>query len=400
MEGLRELINKKVSQEEVIKIIADLVGIPSHPGIVDQETKVAECINKFFLREGIESQVIPLAHGRSNIVATLRGKGKGKKLLLTGHMDTVPPYDMEGDPYYLNIIDGKMFGRGVVDMKGALACMMAAMMAIKRSGIELEGDIIFAAVAGEEDKSEGTRFLIDKGLKADAAIVGEPTELDICVGHRGLEWFEFNFHGKTVHGGKQKEGINAISQAFKFIERLERELIPKIEGRTHQIIGQSSMNYGLIKGGTQPSTVPGDCTLQIDRRWIPGEKYEDIVSEYEDIITTLEREDPQFRATFKVMDVSYMEKAYVHEAMEIDVNHPIVKIAQDSVRKATGVSPRLTSFTAWTDGGLLSNYGNIPTIVLGPGNLEYAHSAGEYLEISQIMPAVLSYISIALSYCN
>lgn len=395
-----EKMKKHLSEEMIIKLTRDLVKIPSYPGISCQETEVARYIHGFFKDRGIESEVIPIVDGRSNVVARLRGKGNGKSLLLTGHMDTVPPYDMEGDPFELTIRDGKMFGRGVVDMKGALACMMAAMAAIKESGLELDGDIIFAGVADEEDKSEGTRALLKSGIKADGAIVGEPTELEICTGHRGLEWLEFYFKGKTVHGGKQKEGINAISKAAKFIERLEMELIPEIEKRVHPIIGNSSMNYGLIRGGTQPSTVAGDCILQIDRRWIPGEKYEEILGEYQRILDELHREDPKFNGTMKVMEVSFMEDGYVHEALEVDEGHPIVEAAKKSVENITGNTPRLTSFTAWTDGGLISSYGNIPSIVLGPGNLESAHSSNEHMAIEQLIPAAMIYGEIALRFCK
>jgi len=307
---------------------------------------------------------------------------------------------MPGNPFEVKFLGERMYGRGVVDMKGPLACMMMAMVAIKRLGIELAGDLIFAGVIDEEDKSEGTRALIKGGIAADGAIVGEPTEMDICIGHRGLEWFEFAFHGKAVHGGKQKEGINAIAKAMKFVEKIENELIPKIESREHPIIGNSSMNYGYIKGGTQPSTVAGDCILQIDRRWIPREKFEEIIREYQQVIDDLHKEDQQFNADFKVMEVSAMEEGYIHEAMEIEVGNPIVKASENAIISVTGKRASIQSFTAWTDGGLISNYGKIPTIILGPGNLESAHSAGEYLEVREIVPATIIYAMIAIEFCS
>lgn len=400
MKDTAKFISKYFSKAETLDLLAKLVGIPSHHGVENQETQVAACIQDFFIKEGIDAELIPVLDGRCNVVATLKGTGGGKSLLLTGHTDTVPPYDMPGNPYEALIADGRMHGRGVVDMKAGLACMMMAMAAIKRSGIKLSGDLVFAGLIDEEAKSEGTRAYLKSGCAFDGAIVSEPTNIQICIGHRGLEWFEFTFHGKTVHGGKQKEGINAIQKAMKFISRLEAELIPSIEKRTHSITGSSSMNYGLIKGGTQPSTVAGECILQIDRRWIPGESYPEVLSEYQRLLDELSAEDSAFKAEFKVMDVSYMDETYIHEAMNTDPEEPVVRASEAAVKEITGREPELGSFPAWTDGGLINYYGKIPTIILGPGDLESAHSADEHIEISAIEPAIMIYFQIAREFCK
>ncbi|WP_326907564.1 M20 family metallopeptidase [Sedimentibacter sp. MB31-C6] len=392
-------LQEVIKEKEVIDFIGEVVKIPSYNGIDNQETEVAKCIHNLFTKEGIESELIPVCDGRSNVTAKIKGNGSGKKLLLTGHMDTVPPYDML-NPFELKNDGDKLYGRGVVDMKGPLVCMIFSMIAIKRANIKLSGDIIFAGVIDEEEKSLGTIDLIENGIKADAAIVGEPTNLDICVAHRGLEWFELYFEGKTVHGGAQKEGINAILKASNFIQRVEEKIIPEIEKETHPIIGTSSMNYGTINGGTQPSTVAGECILKIDRRWVPGIKYEDMVKEYQDVIDEISREDDKFNCTLKVMDVSIMKEGYVHEPMEIDVNHPIVNITKSLTEEVFNKVPELTYFPAWSDGGLLSSYANIPTIVFAPGSLKTAHSANEQIDIKQIFPATIIYSLIATQFCE
>ncbi|WP_313370640.1 M20 family metallopeptidase [Sedimentibacter sp.] len=392
-------LKEALCEEEIVKTISDLVRIPSYNGIENQETRVAEYIHDIFEREGIKSELVHVTEGRCNVIGKIKGTGNGKTLLFTGHIDTVPPYDME-DPFEVKEKDGKLFGRGVADMKGPLACMIYAMIGIKRTNIQLKGDIIFAGVIDEEEKSLGTIDLLERKIKADAAIVGEPSNLEICVAHRGLEWFEFNFHGKTVHGGKQRDGINAILKASNFIQRLEEELIPKIEKETHPLIGTSSMNYGTINGGTQPSTVAGDCVLKIDRRWVPGIGYDDVIKQYEDIIGELEKEDKEFKCSLKVMDTSIMKNGYVHEAMEIDLEHPIIENAIDKTKKVYGKKPELTYFTAWSDGGLLSSYAGIPTIVFAPGDLETAHSKDEQIEKVQILSAALIYALIAIEFCE
>src|SRR5665647_709615 len=403
-EDLDQMIKKHFSEKETIELIKKLVSSPSHEGIENQETGVANHIYDFFTKEGIEAEIIPVCDGRCNVVARLKGKGTGtgmgKTLLLTGHTDTVPPYDMPGNPYEIKIQDGRMFARGVVDMKGGLACMMMAMAAIKRSKLEIAGDIIFAGVIDEEAKSEGTRALLQSDLSYDAAIVSEPSSMKICIAHRGLEWLEFSFHGRTVHGGAQKEGINAIEKAAKFINEIESQLIPELEKRTNPIIGSSSMNYGLIRGGTQPSTVAGECKLQIDRRWVPGEKYSDILDEYQKILDHIEKDDPKFKADFKVMEISYMDSEFVHEAMNTNSEEMIVEIAQKTLKQVTAEEAELKSFTAWTDGGLINYYKGIPTIILGPGSLKSAHSADEHLEVDAVVPAVIIYALISLEYCK
>jgi len=399
-----ELIKKisdHFSEQETIDLIAELVACPSHEGIENQETETARRIYDFFIKEGMEAELIPVKDGRCNVIARLKGTGGGKNLLFTGHTDTVPPYGMP-DPYRARIEDGKMYGRGVVDMKGGLACMMMAMAAIKRAGIRLAGDLTFAAVIDEEAKSLGMRAWLQSSRKLpDAAIVSEPSNMHICTGHRGLEWFEITFHGKTVHGGRQKEGINAIQKAAMFINRVEAKLLPELEKKTpHPVIGGPSMNYGLIRGGTQPSTVAGECILQLDRRWIPGESFDLVLGEYQQIIDELSAEDPRFKADIKVMDISYMDDTYVHEAMDTDLNDPVVKAAEKAIEAVTGENAVLRSFTAWTDGGLLNYYGKVPTIVLGPGEMESAHSDNEHIDLAEISPAVRIYAWLACDYCG
>lgn len=398
-DDLISVLSSVISENEIIDFMGELVSIPSYHGIKNQETAAAEKIHNLFVKEGIESEVIHVADGRCNVIARLKGTENGRTLLLTGHTDTVPPYDMR-DPFILKKDGDKLFGRGVVDMKGPLSCMIYGIIAIKRAKIKLSGDVIFAGVIDEEEKSLGTIDLLEKGIKADAAIVGEPTNFDVCVAHRGLEWFELFFQGRTVHGGAQKSGINAILKASDFIQKTEEKLQPQIMNETHPIIGTSSMNYGTIHGGTQPSTVAGECCMTIDRRWVPGIKYEDVIRQYKDVIDELSKEDEKFKCNLKVMESSLMKEGYVHESMETDINHPIVNIAMEKVKEVSGHNSRITYFPAWSDGGLLSSYGNIPTVIFAPGDLQTAHSADEQFEIRQILPASLIYALIALEFCK
>lgn len=404
LKNIESILQSVISQDEIIEFIKKVVAIPSYSGLENQETNVAKAFYDLFKSEGIHAELEHVVDGRYNVIGRLKGKQKGKTLLLTGHTDTVPPYDME-DALNLKVKGNKLIGRGAVDMKGPLACMAFSLIALKRAKVELDGDLVFAGVIDEEEGSAGTISLIESNLKVDAAIVGEPTDFHINVAHKGLEWFELLFQGKTVHGGSQKDGINAIDMAARFMQRVNEKLLPEIEREVFKIEGTdeviySSMNYGTIKGGTQPSTVAGECIVTLDRRWVPGITYQEVVKGYQDVIDELSKEDDKFKCTLKVMEPSVMKEGYVHEALSTDINESIVSITRKVTEEIIKKKPEYTYFKAWTDGGLISRYMNIPTIVFAPGHIKTAHSAEEEFEMDQILPATLIYASIAAEFCN
>ena len=217
-------IEKYYSDKEVVKLTQNLVRIPSHKEVPTREKEVSDYIYKYCRENGLEVEYQNVDGSRKNVNIYLKGQGRGKTILFNGHTDTVPPYQMIIDPYKGEVKDGFLWGRGSNDMKGALASMITAALAIKRRGEKLPGDIIISAVVGEEEKSEGTEMLVMSGVKADGAVVGEPSNYEYAIGHRGLEWLEIKFYGKAAHGGVPKEGLNAISMASKFIEEVEKSL--------------------------------------------------------------------------------------------------------------------------------------------------------------------------------
>lgn len=388
-----------IREEELVRMTSDMISIPSYAGIEQQETGVAKYIKAVFDREGIDCRLEEVEDGRCNVIAVMKGTGGGKSLLLNGHMDTVEPNDME-NAFEPRIADGMLYGRGASDMKGPVAAMMGAMLALKRAGITLKGDLTFTGVLDEEHNSIGTIDLLERGIQADGAIVGEPTELQVCTAHRGLEWYEFHFIGKTVHGGRQKEGINAIAKAVRFINALEEELIPKIYAKKHPLLEEATLNYGVIHGGTQLSTVAGDCYLYVDRRFLPYEEYEDVEREFRGLLAKLEQEDKDFRCTMKVTEESAMKEGYVHKAMEIPLDHPLVLTVKEAVRESTGHEAQMSYFPAWTDGGLLSGYAGIPTVVLGPGEIACCHSKDEHIHIENLTEGCLCYALAAARFCG
>ncbi len=394
------MINPKefYKEEDLIKLTQDLVRIPSHKDVENREKEVAEYIYDYCIQNKLEAKLQTVEGERKNVIAYLRGEGTGKTLMFNGHTDTVPPYNMTIDPYKAEIQDGCIWGRGTNDMKGALACMITSMLALKRSGIKLKGDIIFTGVIGEEEKSEGAEYIIKSGISADGAIVGEPSNYEYAIGHRGLEWLKIVIKGKAAHGGVPHLGVNAISKAAKLITRIEEELYPKLEGRFNEYMGPSVMNFGRIEGGSQPSTVADSCSIMIDRRYIPGEDVESVIGEYQTIIDKIKKEDKEFDAEIIRMDNNMLTLDHLY--LMTSPNDPIVLAARESLKDVLNREPDITRKRGWTDAALLSNFAKIPTVVVGPGDISYSHTKDERVPIKHLIDMVEVYTKIAVRFCG
>ena len=398
---------EELEKIDIAQLTSEMIKIQSYSFMEQQEREIAHYIDDYFKAQGIESEAIEIEEGRYNVVAKLPGKnsGKARSLMLSGHMDTVPAYDFE-DAFSGRIEDGKVFGRGACDMKGPLASMMAAMTAIKRAGIELDGDLYFTGVADEEELGKGVKYLIKHGPHTDGAIIGEPGEMIIQLGHKGLEWIEVQIEGKKVHGGDYKNGINAIQMASRFINRICDEYVPVLESREHPILGVPTINIGKIEGGDQPSTVPGECTIKLDRRCVPGETIAQVYGELEEIAAKLHEEDPRFKATIRDMfeganDMPHLP--YVTEPTDpLVLSVKKAMCAESEARRGEVIDEdgiTLTVCPAWTDAGFLSSETDITCIVFGPGEVGVAHSVHERIEIEAMNRAAYIYAVTAMNYC-
>ncbi len=387
------------TDEEVIGLLQKLVAIPSYKGVPGREAAVGDFIYETCTALGFQCEKHPVDGERCNIYARLPGTGGGKTLLLDGHMDTVPPYEMTIDPFAAEIRDGFLWGRGSNDMKAGLASMIIAMAAIKRSGIRLKGDVLLAAVVGEEAESDGTEAFVVEGGKADGAIVGEPSDYSYCIGHRGLETLTIRVKGTTIHSGQALKGINAIKMMSRLINRIEEELYPEILKRENPYMGQALMNYGKIYGGDQVCTVAGECALDLDRRYIAGETVESVLAEYQAIIDRLHEEDPAFSATLERMPNSRM-KHLAHAPLMTDPEEDIVKAVTGALRDHLGREPELNTKRGWTDAGVLSSFGKIPTVVCGPGSIILPHTKDEHTPLDQVCGFVNIYARIAARFCG
>lgn len=395
--GSMDRVRKAVSRSELESLTKSLVRIPSHSQVPTREKEVAEFLKEFLVDEGIDARLRQVERDRPNVIAVLKGSGKGKSLMLNGHTDTVPPYEMDIPPFTPKVADGKLYGRGSLDMKGGLAAMAMTLVALDRAKVQLSGDLCLAAVVGEEERSEGTEDIVLRGPKADMAIVGEPTDLEIQPSHRGLEWFDIHFYGKAAHGGQADQGINAISMAARFVNLLESDLLPRLKAKEGRKTLPPTLNVGAIRGGQQSSSVADHCVVKIDRRWTPEEDLKTVFQEIYDLFDVLKKADPRFKAELK-RDVTGM-KTMTHVPNYVPSDHRVVTSLKESVAMVTGEPAKLTSFFGWTDASLMTHFGKTPTVVFGPGG-KGAHSRTEYVLTADLQKCMLVYAATAMDICG
>lgn len=291
-------------------------------------------------------------------------------------------------PFAANETNGKLYGRGAADMKGGVAAMCAAAARAVARGIT--GEIIIAAVVDEEHTSVGTRELMRRGLRADAAIVAEPTRLAIMPAHKGFAWIEVEVHGRAAHGSRYELGVDAILEAAAVIgelERIERESLPT---RIHPLLGRPSLHVSTIEGGRGWSTYPDRCVIRIERRTLPGERADEPLEEVRAAIARACDRRPSLVAEARLV--------LVQAPSDVATNAPIVRALSDALAVC---EERVTvgGMTAWTDAALLNEAG-IPAICFGPGDIALAHAAEEWIDIDEIERATAVLEALIIRWCN
>jgi len=394
---LHATIQSHLADCTLLDLLRDLVRAPSYIGLPRQEEQVVIVLAKYFEKHGVEFSTAEVRPGRPNLLATVRGAKSGGHLIFCGHTDTVALNQITTmDPFGAEMKDGRMFGRGTVDMKGAVAAMAGALVMLKKLSLLEKGRVTLAAVIDEEMESLGAEALISSGMKADGAIIGEPTSNRIAIGHKGLEWLEIEFRGKATHGGTPEKGVNAIAAAARFVQRVEDELAPQFQTRRHSVLGAPTINMGTIHGGDQPSTVAARCTIQLDRRWVPAETVEQVFSELEEILGRVREKMPGLATELRRVPGGMA--TMVHGPLEVAAAHPLVRAAQQARMEIFGEAGALTAFPAWTDAALLAREAQIPCLVCGPGDLSLAHSAEESIAIAEVEQAVSLYALTAIKF--
>ena len=383
-----------MDDQEILDLLQAMVRAPSHPPVPRQEEATVLALETYLRRHGLDVELVEVCEGRPNLLATIVGRRPGRHLLLCGHTDTVPPNADSGANFFSAAVEnGRMFGRGTVDMKGALAAMAGALADIRGSGGLDSGRITLAAVIGEELESFGAEALIRGGFSADGAIVGEATGNRVAIGHKGLEWLEARFIGKAVHGSVREEGVDAISAAAHFISLVESDLIPGFERRRDPVLGLPAINLGTIHGGQQPSMVAAECRVQLERRWVTTETIEQVFGDLEELLAKVRAARPGLKTQLARMPEGMA--IMLHGPLVIDAGHPLVLAAQAALEGAGGAGSPFAVFPAWTDGALISREAGIPTIIWGPGELHLAHSAEESIAVADVLLAARLYAAAA-----
>jgi len=313
-----------------------------------------------------------LAPGRINVTARIKGSGGGKSLMLNAHTDTVGVEGMD-DPFSGKIVGNRLYGRGAYDMKGSIAAILGAAKALKEDGIKLNGDLILSFVADEEHESIGAQALV-KSLTADAAIVTEPTDLNLCLAHRGFGIFKISTKGKTAHGGRHKHGIDANMHMGLILAELHKLSRRLPEENTHPLCGQASLHVPLISGGRSLFVYSSSCTIHAERRTIPGETLEDVKTELQSVIDQLASQNPQFHAS--------LEPEIWRSPYEVDASSAIAETTKKAAADTTGKSPGVIGHTWWEDSAIFGEAG-IETVILGPAG-GGIHEDVEWVELDSV----------------
>jgi len=355
------------------KLLAELIALPSvNPAFLPPrhphagEKRVADFLATVAARAGLEIEFQKILPGRFNVIARLRPKNKIKQtILLAPHLDTV---GADGTRFIPQRKNGRLHGRGACDTKGSVAAMLSALCELANSKSRpLETEIIFAGLIDEENAQAGSRALAKGKFKADLAIVGEPTRLQVVTAHKGSLWLELETRGKAAHGATPQFGKNAIHEMARIVDLLETDYAAQLRKRKHPLLGTATVNVGTISGGAQANIVPDRCKIAVDRRTLPGETE-----------ASVKREMKRFLESKNLS--AHMAGKKLATALPLETNHKLPPVQK--FLKSVGQSKPL-GVHFFCDAAVLSA-GGIPSVVFGPGDVAQAHTADEWISLSEL----------------
>jgi acetylornithine deacetylase/succinyl-diaminopimelate desuccinylase family protein len=370
-------------REETVELLRTLIRTPSPSG---EETEIAQVIANTLRGLGFRDVAVDAL---SNVVCRMRGSEGKPTLLYNGHIDVVPTGDISRwpvNPADAPVVNGKVIGRGACDMKGSIAAMVIAADSVRRAGISLRGDLILTMVSREEGGlQEGTKHTIEAGgLKPDLALIGEATNLNLCLGSRGRIVVGVKVKGRLAHAANASRGINAVVKMQKLIDAVGKMDLP-----THEILGpatQTITNITCAPG--QINMVPDLCTITIDRRISPRDSLDKVKAEFQNVIEALQREDPEFSAEVETGKLAV--PGYKPPDAEV-----LARLSR-AVERVLGRKPLTTRYIFGTDGSYLSGTAGIPWFGFGPGDEANAHTVNDHLEVDDLIAASKVYAMFIL----
>jgi acetylornithine deacetylase len=375
---------------EVIALLEQLVSIDSvNPSLVPGgagETEIARFIQAWLQTRGFETHWLENSQGRPSVVGMLKGSGGGKSLMLNGHIDTVT---LAGNPDGINprIENSKMYARGAYDMKCGVAAMLVA--AARATSLNLRGDVIVACVSDEEHASIGS-FELVKTFKADAAIVTEPTELELVTAHKGFVWLTIETHGIAAHGSRPLEGVDAIAKMGKVLVALEQMDLNLRANPSHALLEAGSVHASIISGGEELSSYPAHCKLEVERRTIPGETAAVVEAQFRTMLEGIKLHDLGFQYSLTMG----LERVPHEVAESEEIVQMLLKNAAEILEKI----PKIRAETFWTDCAALSSVG-IPSFLFGAVGAG-AHSANEWVDLESVVKLEEILFSTIKEFCS
>lgn len=383
----------QIKHEPVRNLLKDLIQIESvNPALSRKgsgEAAIARYISDYLRNLGLDVRFQEIEKNRVNVIGALKGSGGGPSLILNGHTDTVSADNMGIDPFDAKEEGGRIYGRGALDMKAGVAALITAVGSIIEAGIKLKGDVILTLVADEEYASIGTEAVV-KEYTADAAIICEPTDLDIVIAHKGFAWIKIEVFGHAAHGSLPHVGVDAIVNAGKVLAAIHELGETDLKKKTHPLLGSPSIHASLIEGGTELSTYPDYCKIQLERRNLPGEDRNQVTEEMQALLQHLRQQDDQFKAEF---DVFFLRPAY-----EISPDQPIVQTVSRAFESICLRASKFEGMWGWLDSAILGQAG-IPTVIFGPSGVG-AHAAVEYADVESIFTTTRVLAQSIIDFCN
>lgn len=360
-----------------VELTRQLVAIDSiNPDLVPGaagEGAIADWCTAWLSAHGFEVERLEERPGRPSLVGRLRGTGTGRSLMLNGHLDTVGTRTDTGDPFAAEVRDGTIVGRGAFDMKGGVAAILVAAARASAAQPPLAGDLLVTLVADEEFGSLGTEEVL-RSFRADAAIVTEPSSLELILAHRGFAWFEVHLTGRAAHGSQPEHGIDAIAHAGEVLRALD-DLRGRLETEpAHPSLGHGAVRVSTITGGADAATVAASCTLTIERRTLPGQTPDQVEAELRELLDHLAAQVPDF--DYRLV------RLVARGAFQADPAWPIVRAVASSAERVLGHPAGIRGEPFWTDAGLILDAG-IPCLLVGVAG-GGAHADDEWCDIASV----------------
>ncbi|MDD2708894.1 MAG: ArgE/DapE family deacylase [Verrucomicrobiae bacterium] len=404
---MEKLINRGVeaNRAEVIGFLKKFLSLDSqviNQGVKGREGKAQRFIGAMFRKLGAEVDFFEPDNrrlrkysdfnpghdyaGRPNMVAVL--KGTGRSIILNGHVDTVSPGNLalwKHGPWDARITQGRIFSLGSCDMKGGLAAMAMAVMILKKLRIPLKGSIIFQSVVDEEGGGNGSLACVDRGYRADAALIAEPTDFMICAAHRGAMHLKITTRGVSTHASLKSKGVNAIEKMVKVMDALGDLEKAWHKKKKHALLPSPSITFCQLTGGVGASIIPAECEAKVNVKYLPTEKAAAVRREVEDKVREVVRSDEWLGKHPPQLTWLLNSPPY-----ETAVSHPLVGVVKKAVNCFAGEA-KVGGLPSGADARILNNVGKIPTFIMGPGHLYQAHQPNEYLMIDDYIKTIKVY---------